>query len=90
MIQLSLLTEELGRNITTINYWIVEDAHIEKIRTGGKTYISDEDANVLRKISIEKRRIGSNNKSGKHFAKNDVNYNWRRGFPTRITPGGFR
>ena len=32
-----------------------------------------------------------NNKTGQGFGgKRDVNYHWRKGFPTRISYGGFR
>lgn len=86
MIWLGDLAEELKLHRSTVSYYLNHDVDCDpgKKRIKGRVYISDEAAQEIR----ERHNMASNyigNKGGSPFAKKDLNYNWRKGLPTRIS-----
>lgn len=86
MIWIGELAAELKLHRSTVSYWLGHDIDSDpkKTRVKGKVFISDEAADEIR----ERHSRPSNyqgNKGGSPFAKKDLNYNWRKGLPTRIS-----
>ena len=85
MKQIALLAKEYDVHHATVNRWINEDPTIEKFKKGPYVFVSDEDADKIKEMVNKKKDRKSANPSGSNFAKKDINYNWRRGLPTRIS-----
>ena len=86
MIWIGDLAAELQLHRSTVSYWLGHDIDCDpkKTRIKGRVYISDEAADEIR----ERHNRPSNyhgNKGGSSAGKKDLNYNQKRGLPTRIS-----
>ena len=87
MIQVTELATELKLHHTTVRYWINNELDdITRIKIKGTIYLSEEDALKVKHRRDFPAHYGKN-RSGENHAKFDINYNWRRGLPTRISYG---